>query len=131
MNYRIAENFRGENPHEFHGFRVTCDMPYPLVIGFCILQKFYPQNGPFYQSAKLFSLESFALYGKLCVYLLTSQWDSVCVLKLIQAGDINTDLILACQWGEVERAKVLLEYGADINFQNSVKNISMLPVIVQ
>ena len=51
--------------------------------------------------------------------------------KLIQAGDINTDLIEACRLGEVERATVLLEYGADINFQNVVKNISMVPVTVQ
>ena len=52
--------------------------------------------------------------------------------KLIQAGDINTDLIEACLLGEIERATVLLEYGADVNYQGGkVKSISIVPVIVQ
>ena len=66
--YSIAENFEGENFHKFRSFRATYEsfnlgVPYPPITGFCILWKFYPQNGPSYQSVKVFSLESFPQYG--------------------------------------------------------------------
>ena len=56
-----------------------------------------------------------------CVALDQPVRGTQCVFsKLIQAGDINTNLIKACQRGEAERATVLLEYGADVNSQNEV-----------
>ena len=39
----------------------------------------------------------------------------------MQAGDSNTGLIKACEEGHVERATVLLDYGANVNYQNEVK----------
>ena len=78
-------------------------------------------------------------YCVVCVYheivCVCSSWPASgiqCVFsKLIQAGDINTDLIQACAQGEVERATVLLEYGADVNSKTWVKNISIVPVTVR
>ena len=55
-----------------------------------------------------------------CVYLLISMKDSVCVLNLIQGDDSNTVLIEACRKGRVETATVLLEHGAYVNYQNEV-----------
>ena len=43
------------------------------------------------------------------------------VLKLIQDGDSNTALIEACQLGDVERATVQLDHGANVNYQNKVR----------
>ena len=69
------KTFEGENIHEFCGFRATCESfllqiwacPYPptCMLGFSIPRKFSPLkfNGHSYQSAKVFSLESFLLYG--------------------------------------------------------------------
>ena len=39
---------------------------------------------------------------------------------LMQTGDINATLIKACTEGYVEMVTVLLDHGADVNFQNVV-----------
>ena len=67
----------------------------------------------------------------MCTYLLTSMWDSVCVLKLMQAGDSDIALIEACRLGHVERATVLLDHEANVNYKDWVrKNISIVHVTV-
>ena len=40
----------------------------------------------------------------------------------MQDDDSSTALIEACKEGCVERTTVLLEHGANVNFQNEVKN---------
>ena len=47
-------------------------------------------------------------------------WDSVCVLKFMQDIIGNTALIKACRHGHIETAKVLLDYGANVEHQNNV-----------
>ena len=47
-------------------------MPYPPMLGFCIPQKFSPRNGRSQRSVKVFSLESFPLYGNIHRWLLFS-----------------------------------------------------------
>jgi ankyrin repeat protein len=39
----------------------------------------------------------------------------------MQTGDINADLIDACKAGCVEMVTVLLDLGADVNYQDEVK----------
>ena len=45
----------------------------------------------------------------------------MCVLNLIQGDDSNTALIQVCRDGRVETATVLLDHGANVNYQNEVK----------
>jgi ankyrin repeat protein len=40
---------------------------------------------------------------------------------LMQTGDINNALIVACQEGCIEMVTVLLDHGADVNYQDKVK----------
>jgi hypothetical protein len=39
----------------------------------------------------------------------------------MQASDINNALIESCQDGCVEKVTVLLDHGADVNYQDEVK----------
>jgi ankyrin repeat protein len=40
--------------------------------------------------------------------------------KLMQDEDGDTPLIIACRWGHVETARVLLDHGANVDQQNNV-----------
>ncbi len=41
--------------------------------------------------------------------------------KLMQDGDGNTALIMTCERGCVETARVLLDHGANVDYRNKVK----------
>ena len=63
-----------------------------------------------------------------CVHYDLEQFVHVtqCVFsKLLQDGDGNTPLIMACQGGHVETARVLLKHGANVDQQNNVSSIIM------
>jgi ankyrin repeat protein len=44
--------------------------------------------------------------------------------KLMQDEDGNTALIMACQRGHVETARVLLDHGAATDYQNKVNSFN-------
>ena len=60
-----------------------------------------------------YDLEHF-VHGTLCMFT-----------KLMQDEKYNTALIIACRYGHVETARVLLDHGANVDHQNNVssKNI--------
>ena len=43
-------------------------------------------------------------------------------MYILQTGDINRALIAACEIGCVEKVTVLLDLGADVNYQDEVNN---------
>ena len=45
-----------------------------------------------------------------------------CVLNIVQDDDGNTALIEASQNGHAETARVLLDHGANVHYQNRVRN---------
>ena len=56
-----------------------------------------------------------------CIHYDLKHWLRHCVLlKLIQDEDGNTALIEACRGGHAEAASVLLDHGANIDYQNKV-----------
>ena len=67
----MVENFRGRNVHEFCGLRATHEsflheilgVPYPPMIGLVFRESFLCKMLISYQSAKVFSFESFPPYG--------------------------------------------------------------------
>ena len=42
-------------------------------------------------------------------------------MYILQTGDINRALIVACEIGGIEEVIVLLDLGADMNYQDEVK----------
>ena len=42
----------------------------------------------------------------------------------MQTADINIALITACEEGNIEKVTVLLDLGANVNYQDEVKNLN-------